>query len=225
MGLPGIFEVYQLAIGPSTALTTGALRIGQAFREVLLSSPYRSNYRILIELAGNFSKFGRENNSDMAVIAGLGGFTLEEPGISLQPFYAKIKEKGCFPFFGEFWPFNPESDIIFKDSGQEESPPDAIRFHLMSKAGRPVYQSEYFSVGNGMIQGRGIAEPSNFSGEPSPENLSAILNIIRSEKISPLDYIRSAECHRHKISPDHFDKRMMATWKLMMSLKRLVARQ
>jgi hypothetical protein len=217
MGLPGVFEVYQLAIGPSTVFTTGALRIGQAFRDVLLSSPYRSNYRILIELSGNFSKFGRENNSDMAVVAGLGGYTLDEPGIFLKSFYSKIKENGCFPFFGEVWPFNPESDLVFKDSDQDEFPKNIIRFHLISRTGQPVYQAEYLSIGNGLIKGTGIADPITLTQENSPEKLSEIKIAIYSGKISPLEYVRSSECHRHRISIDHFNKRMMVTWKLMMS--------
>ncbi len=216
MGLPGIFEVYQLAIGPSTVFTTGALRIGQAFREVLLSSPYRSNYRILVELSGNFSKFGRESNSDQAVIAGLGGFKLEESGILLKTFYEKIREKGCFPFFGEFWPFNPESDLIFQDP-DIKSQENLIRFHLTSKTGQPVFQADYYSVGNGLITGTGIEDPvMTFPGN-SPENLSEIQNILSREKISLLEYIISGECHTHRISHDHFMKRMLVTWKLMMA--------
>ncbi len=217
MGLPSIFEVFQLAIGPSTVFTTGALRIGQAFREVLLSSPYRPPNRILIELSGNFAKSGRENNSDQAVITGLGGYKLEETGILLKAFFAKIKENGSFPFFGDVWPFNPESDLIFKfaDAGPEN--PDMIRFHVISQAGQPLYHAEYFPVGNGLIKGTGIVDPINFVIENAPENFKDIQGIIKSRKLSLTEYVIDSECKRHQISVDHFHKRMLVTWKIMIT--------
>lgn len=217
MGLPSIFEVFQLAIGPSTVFTTGALRIGQAFREVLLSSPYRAPNRIFIELYGNFALSGRENNSDQAVIIGLGGYKLEETGILLKTYFTKIKENGSFPFFGDVWPFNPESDLIFKitDPGQEN--PDMIRFHVISQAGQPLFHAEYFPIGNGLIKGTGIVDPVNPTIEDTPDNFKAILSLIETRKLSLSEYVVSSECKRHQISVDHFHKRMLVTWKIMLA--------
>lgn len=217
MGLPSIFEVFQLAIGPSTVLTTGALRIGQAFREVLLSSPYRTNYRILIELSGLFSKYGRVNNSDQAVVAGLGGFTLEESGIFLKAYYEKIRETGSFSFLGEAWPFNPESDLVFKEALDAGDQTNSIRFLLISNSGQPIFQAEYFSIGNGLIKGTGIKDRVNLVRENSPESFQEIKKILTAERISLLEYAITGECHTHRITAEHFRKRMLVTWKLMMS--------
>ncbi|MFA5816772.1 MAG: serine dehydratase beta chain [Bacteroidales bacterium] len=217
MALPSVFEVFQLAIGPSTVFTTGALRIGQAFREVLLSSPYRSNYRILIELLGDFSKFGREYNSDQAVIAGLAGFTLEETGMRLKTFYGKIKENGCFSFSGDIWPFNPESDLIFNDNTKKIAHQNCIRFHLLGSQGQPVFQTEYHSIGNGLIKGIHTEDSKTIILENSPECLSEIKEVITTEMISLMEYVISGECSIHRISRDQFQKRMLATWKLMMA--------
>ena len=118
---------------------------------------------------------------------------------------------------GEFWPFNPESDLIYKDPDINESQINLIRFHLTSKTGQPVFQAEYFSVGNGLIKGTGIEDPVTTFQDNSTAYLSEIRNIISREKISLLEYIISGECHRHRISRDHFLKRMLVTWKLMMA--------
>lgn len=217
MGLPGVFEAYQLAIGPSTVLTTGALRIGQAFRDVLLSSPYNPDYRIIIELSGNFYKSGRENNSDQAVVAGLGGFTPEEPDLALKSFYKRVKEQGWLAFPGYIWPFNPESDLTFSDSETRLRFPNCIRFHLVSQTGQPAFQAEYFVTGTGMIRGTGLPDPKLASSENSPVSFKEIQSVVAREKISLLEYTVSGECSRHRISRDQVNKRMLATWKLMLA--------
>jgi L-serine dehydratase len=215
MGLPSVFEAFQLAVGPSTVFTTGALLIGQAFRESILSSPFRSNHRILIELIGNFSKLGRENKSDQAVIAGLGGYRLEEPGMKMQSFYLKIKENGYFQVPGGLWPFNPESDLIFNDTGKPRMFENCIRFHLLSEAGQPAYQAEYFSLSNGLIKGNGVQDPVSFSVDDFPKSFLEIKDMITIGKIALLEFVISGECSKHRISRDHFHRRMHTTWKLM----------
>jgi len=217
MSLPGIFEVFQLAIGPSTVLTTGALRIGQAFREDLQASPYRSSYRLLIELSGEFSKHGHENLSDLAVVAGLGGFTIEQSSIAMKAFYEKIKETGYFSFFGEVWPFNPESDLVFNNSEKVSDKENFIRFHLISKSGQPVFQKEYSASMNGRAISRSKITPNKPENEGNRAKFNDIVSILEIQNISLLDYITAVECSKYQISPDHFKKRMLATWKLMMA--------
>jgi len=215
MGLPGLFEVYQLAIGPGTVLTTGALRIGQAFREVLLSSPYRPGYRILIELTGLFSNSGRANNSDQAVVAGLGGFSLENPDVRLKSFYRNIKENGYFAFGNDIWPFNPESDLVFSETEKIPGVSDGIRFHLVSNDGQPAFQAEYVSIGNGFIKGPGVKVPDSRKIENSAINLQEIKSILWSESLSLVEFMISGECSIHRISRDQVKRRMLSTWKLM----------
>jgi L-serine dehydratase len=215
MGLPSIFEVYSLAIGPSSLLTTGALRIGQAFRELLLSSPYRPHQRILIELLGNFSERGKENLSDIAVVCGLGGYLLEDSPVRLPVFFNRIRENGCFSFMGDFWPFNPESDVIFNRTSNDFTHPNTIRFHLVNPDGQPVFQAEYQSSGNGVIRGPGVKTFGRNSEMASPELFSEIRLILESEKISLIDYILSGECSRYRFTQDQVNKRMTATWKIM----------
>jgi L-serine dehydratase len=217
MGLPSIFEVYSLAIGPSSLHTTGALRIGQAFRDLLLSSPYRPHQRIIIELLGNFAVVGRENMADQAVVSGLGGYVLENSNIRLQVFYKKIRESGSFGFMGDHWPFNPEADVIFNSSSKDYTDPNTIRFHLVNPDGQPVFQAEYQSRGNGLVRGPGIQHQQRYSDPPSIETFSEISRIIDSEKISLVDYIISGECSRFRLKPDQANKRMAATWKVMVN--------
>lgn len=217
MGLPSVFEVFQLAIGPSMVYTTGALRTGQAFRELLLSSSYRYNHRILIELLGGFSKFGRSNFSDQAVIAGLGGFTIEEPGISMKHFHKKIKENGYFTFAGGIWPFNPESDLTFNDSDNDTSLPNSIRFHLLGPDGKPAFQTEYFTIGNGLIRGIGITGTMNTLLRNPLNSFLEVSRSVGGDARSLVRYVTDEECSRHRISRDQFRKRMLVTWKLMLS--------
>lgn len=216
MGLPSIFEVYSLAIGPSSLLTTGALRIGQAFRELLLSSPYRPHQRILIELLGKFAAHGKENLSDMAVVCGLGGFLLDDSPVRLPVFYSRIRENGCFSFMGEFWPFNPESDVIFNTTSNDFTHPNTVRFHLVNPDGQPVFQAEFQSAGNGVIRGPGVQVPGRYSEMATPELFSEIRLILESENITLLEYILSGECSRYRFTREQVNKRMSATWKVML---------
>jgi|GEM_PF-2332841 len=217
MGLPSIFEVYSLAIGPSSLYTTGALRIGQAFRELLLASPYRPHQRIIIELLGNFASVGRENMADQAVVSGLGGYVLESSNIRLPLFFKKIRETGSFGFMGDHWPFNPEADVIFNSSSRDYAHPNTIRFHLVNPDGQPVFQAEYQAMGNGLVRGPGIQQNPRFSDPPTVETFSEISKIIDNEKISLVDYIISGECSRFRLTPDKANKRMAATWKVMVN--------
>lgn len=217
MELPGIFEVFQLAIGPSMTLNTGAMRIGQAFRELLFSSPYRSNHRILIELSGTFSREGREFRSDEAVVSGLGGYSPEDPSTNIHGFYSEIRENGCFSFFREIWPFNPESDVLFNQHSESKEAPDCIKFHLISSMGQTVYQAEYFPGVNGQIGGTGLSEQGTGRTLSSPHSLEEIKRIIIQEGLDIIDYMVMAECAIHKINNEQYDKRMLATWKLMMA--------
>ena len=217
MGLPSIFEVYTLAIGPNSVYTTGALKIGQAFREILLASPYRPHHRLIIELLGNFADFGLENLSDQAVTAGIGGYALEDAKSRIPGFFQKIREQGAFAFMGEPWPFNPESDIIFNRTSKDYTHPNTIRFHLTNPDGQPVFQAEYQVTGNGIIRGPGIQPLTRFADLPAVESFMEVRNILDQEKIGLVEYILSGECSRFRFSPDQANKRMKATWKVMVN--------
>ncbi len=74
MGLSSVFQVFQLALGPSLQYTMGAFKVGQYFREVLIGVPFHQNNRILVEFLGKQADEGRKNDSHLALISGLGGY-------------------------------------------------------------------------------------------------------------------------------------------------------
>ena len=215
MGLPGIFEVYQLAEGPSAIYTHGSIRIGKAFRDLLLSSPYGNNYRILIELRGNFSKNRQKYQTGQAVVAGLGGYAAGESASSVSTVYNSIREKGCFSIFGETWPFNPESDLLF-EGRLPAGEPDSIRFHLVNRKGAPVYQAEYRLDENGRIVGPGIPEIPYDSGIIAPSDWREISQIIEEQGLSIPEYVVSGESNLYGITRNQVLKRMEAAWNVMM---------
>ncbi|MCD6332454.1 MAG: L-serine ammonia-lyase, iron-sulfur-dependent, subunit alpha [Bacteroidales bacterium] len=211
--VPSTLEFFRLAIGPGLDLTTGAIEIGNGFRALLLQTNYSTQYRILIELTGQFAICGRSFHSDQAVIAGLGGYLLGETPGQLSAFYNKIKAKGGFAYLTDFWPFNPESDLVFKNPDEESSEDNLIRFHLVDRDNKPVFQAEYHCDYLGRITGPGI--PVTGQGDPDLNTFAQVEKIITEEQISLTEYIKTIESRRLGVSSEQIHERVTKTWKIM----------
>lgn len=74
-----------IMVGPSSSHTAGAVRIGLVARKLLGSTPVRAE----LYLHGSFAATGRGHGTDMALIAGLLGFTPDDERIPQSFEYAK----------------------------------------------------------------------------------------------------------------------------------------
>ena len=215
MAVPSVFELYRLAVGPGLALTTGALKIGQAFRELLTKTPYKPHHRILIELMGNYGLLGKEYHSNIAVVCGLGGYTLGESAIKMTTFYKKIEATGAFSFIAESWPFNPESDVVYSVDPKQNEYPNTIRFHLVDKSNNPLFQAEYICTETGIISGPGLTKPGIDSNIELIQKFSEMVTVMKVEGISPADFMISAEMTRMKLNHQKVITRMIKSWQIM----------
>lgn len=217
MSLSSVFQVLQLAIGPSLPYTMGALKVGQFFREVLIGVPYHQDNRVLVEFLGDFEKFGKDNSSHMALIAGLSGYVSGETRMSIRKMYSIIHKEGGFQLLSKTWPFNDESDLIFNKKSTEFSHPNTIRFHVVSVEGKVLLQAEYTVSGKGLVSGPGSRDTDPGSNIDQIDSLEEILKICKAENLSLLEYIYSSEELIHGISVDQILQRMLNTWKIIES--------
>jgi L-serine dehydratase len=73
-----LFDVVgPVMIGPSSSHTAGAVRLGLLARAILGGEPVRA--RILLH--GSFASTGRGHGTDLALVAGLMGMCIDDPGI------------------------------------------------------------------------------------------------------------------------------------------------
>lgn len=89
--------------------------------------------------------------------------------------------------------------------------------HVLSYHGQSESRTEYFSIGNGRIKGAGVPDAVDMKFGNSVQNLGEIKKILAAGNVSLLKYVFSGECSIYRITVEHFQKRMLATWKLMVA--------
>ena len=73
-----IFDIIgPIMIGPSSSHTAGAVKLGNVARTLLGSAPVKAS----ITLYGSFAKTGKGHGTDKAILAGICGYSMDDPGI------------------------------------------------------------------------------------------------------------------------------------------------
>ena len=73
-----IFDIIgPIMIGPSSSHTAGAVKLGNVARILLGSAPSKAS----ITLYGSFAKTGKGHGTDKAILAGICGYAMDDPGI------------------------------------------------------------------------------------------------------------------------------------------------
>jgi len=112
-----IFDVVgPVMIGPSSSHTAGAVRLGLLARAILGSEPVRA--RILLH--GSFASTGRGHGTDLALVAGLMGMHIDDPGI--RDALEAAVGRGI--------------EVLFQDTDLGDSHPNTARFELEDASGR-----------------------------------------------------------------------------------------
>ena len=106
-----IFDIIgPVMIGPSSSHTAGAVKLGNVARILLGGEPKSAN----ITLYGSFAKTGRGHGTDKAILAGVCGYAMDDPGIKEIfehcPIEYDIK-------FGDNKEFHPNSAMIELSDG------------------------------------------------------------------------------------------------------------
>lgn len=217
MNQASLLEVFQLAFGPSLSLTMGAFRAGQKFRVQLLDIPFQEDNRILIEFLGDFNLLGKKNNSDIALVAGLGGYQHGTSSIGLRSFYNNIKRDGGFLLQSKTWPFTVESDLIYRNQAIETSHKRPVRFHLVNRENRILLQSEFFISATGEV----LEHNSDIDFDNDSDNIQKtqsflfVKEMCEHESIGIIDYLISHERNTYSIEKDQLLSRIRQVWKIM----------
>ncbi len=217
MGLSSVFQIFQLALGPSLPYTMGAFKTGQYFREVLIGVPFNINNRILVEFLGGFAQEGKRNDCNVALVAGLGGYIPGETRMEIRKFFSIIRKEGGFQLLAKTWPFNEETDIIYNSKKADIPHRNTIRFHVLNEDGNVLTQAEYTVSSKGMVAGPGSRDSDPGGNIDQIDSFGEILKICEEENLGLLDYIYSSEELIHSLTKAQTLERMLQTWKVMES--------
>jgi L-serine dehydratase len=114
-----IFDVVgPVMIGPSSSHTAGAVRLGLLARAILGSQPVSA--RILLH--GSFASTGRGHGTDLALVAGLMGMCMDDPGI--RDALAAADDRGML--------------VAFEDADLGDRHPNTARLELQDSSGRTL---------------------------------------------------------------------------------------
>lgn len=215
MSLPSLSQVFQLAYGPSLVYTMGPFKAGQYFRAQLIGIPHHEDNRIVVEFFGNFSLFGKELSSDVALVSALGGFSQENSVTGLRDFYDNIKKTGRFFMHSRTWPFTIDSDLIFRKQNPELPNENTIRFHLLSPDQSILIQAEYIVSNNGQVSGPGSQETSNGKSSGDITSFYDIIDTCLYENLTLIEYILSYEEQVHSVDPVQTRTKMKQIWKII----------
>lgn len=215
MSLPSVFQILQLALGPSLPYTNGAFKTGQYFREVLLSVPHATSNRIIIEFLGNFASAAKLNQSDKALIAGLGGYIPGETRMGIMKYHSIIQKEGAIQLMGKAWPFHESSDAVFSHAKKDLPHPNTIRFHVIDENEKILLQAEYIVSSNGVVNGPGSRDSDAVSSIGQVVTFEEIFKICNEENLDLINYIHSAESTIRKMSLEKMEERMVHTWEIM----------
>ena len=148
-----VFEMFKVAVGPSSSHTLGPWRAAQMCMEPFIANGTIDEIQaIQVLLYGSLAKTGKGHGTDMAVLMGLLG---EDP-ITIDtklliPKVNAIKSTKELLIGGKkLIPFNYEEDILFLKDKLLPHHPNALQFviHLAEKA----KTFTYYSIGGGFVE-------------------------------------------------------------------------
>lgn len=178
MEFVSVFDIFKIGVGPSSSHTLGPWKAARSFVMRLEQSEARIlEGHIEVSLYGSLSLTGKGHATDLAVIMGLANFDPETVETKKIPeFIQDINEQKKIHLpSGSSFHFDPEKDILFKDSFLDYHANGMI-FTWTGNNG-DVISDVYYSVGGGFIVREG--DHSGSSGEnknyPFPIQTSAEL--------------------------------------------------
>lgn len=127
----GVFDIVgPVMLGPSSSHTAGAARLGKMARTILGEKPVK----VQINLFGSFARTYKGHGTDKALIAGLLGFSADDPRI-----------RNALSLAGEF---NLNATFHTVEGG--ENHPNTAEFNLQGVSGK-VIKLAGASIGGGRI--------------------------------------------------------------------------
>lgn len=155
-----IFELLKIGPGPSSSHTIGPMKAGYDFYNLINNLPDEQKNKatsIKIYLYGSLAATGKGHGTDRAVIAGLLGKEPETCPSEFLDSIALTEKKGIVLSMANKNIKLSLSDIIL-DTGQHDFPYSNTMILELKSNKDVLLQKEYYSVGGGFIQYKGMVE-------------------------------------------------------------------
>jgi L-serine dehydratase len=147
-----IFDIFKIAIGPSSSHTVGPMNAARAFIGSVAESGEIVT-KIQVTLYGSLAFTGIGHATDSALLLGLAGYEPEtiDPDAA-GDYLRQIRgdKRIAIPGVGEL-PFDPEQDIIFELHKTLPRHTNGMRFRALDAAGKQFLSEDYYSIGGGFI--------------------------------------------------------------------------
>ncbi len=215
MGIPSVFSILDVGIGPSSSHTTGPLRAAQDFRRALASRGLPVG-RIRVSLLGSLALTGRGHLTDLAITAGLAGYELSErPAASIQASYQAVRAAGEVEIAGRRFPFDPDLGILFDPSFDALPHRNTLRIALLAEDETPRFEQEYRSIGGGAIEGGSLPAVPTRGATETGLSMDRLLDACLDRGIGLPALIRENEDSVHGLGPDEVRRRLDLLWGAM----------
>lgn len=187
-----IFDLFSVAIGPSSSHTVGPMRASGLFLEEIRKRNYwKSLVEVRVELYGSLALTGKGHGTDRAVILGLEGEAPEKVDTgSIEERLESIQKMGYLLLSGEKKiAFTNERHIIFHKDKFLPRHSNGMRFTALDEKNKILFVKVYYSVGGGFVV---------------DENMKTVTKL-QSRDIHPPYSFRSSKelldlCHRESLS-------------------------
>ncbi|HEY4936316.1 MAG TPA: serine dehydratase beta chain, partial [Puia sp.] len=147
-----VFDIFKIAVGPSSSHTLGPWRAGQAFIRSLEEKGLLSDLNHLqVLLYGSLAKTGKGHGTDIAIQLGLAGYDPVVIDTSVIPSVIETiqDKKSLGPRLRI--DFDPSTDIVFLTKESLPYHPNALSF-LADFHGHEPFAETYYSIGGGFIE-------------------------------------------------------------------------
>jgi L-serine dehydratase len=154
-------EFYKVGPGPSSSHTIGPMRITYDFYQRCTKLPADQLSKATafeVHLYGSLSATGKGHGTERASLAGLVG---KEPATVDPAFLDSLRDKPDQSFavkLGSNTVNVTLKDIIFDATEGKFPHPNTMTVKLMA-GGKPILEQEYYSVGGGFIEWKGMKPP------------------------------------------------------------------
>ena len=155
-----VFDIFKIGVGPSSSHTMGPWRAMQRnLARARRDGWFDKIARVKVVLYGSLAKTGHGHGTDIAVMMGLKGESVESVDTTkIGPMVAEIKQTGTLLLDGARQiPFQPMTDIDFRMRETHEGHPNALTVISTLEDGT-VDEATYFSVGGGFVVKEGQQE-------------------------------------------------------------------
>lgn len=213
-----IFDIFKIAVGPSSSHTLGPWRACLNFlKEIQSCDEADSLSRIQVDLYGSLALTGKGHGTDLAVVLGLSDFDPATVNLniiaemqSLLASASSLPINKTSPFL-----FCPKNDIVFHLEQLLDFHSNALKCSAYNSFGILVAEETYYSIGGGFIIKESEKElaSDNYSYLYQFSSAKQLLSLCRQNHLSIKDVVLSNELKRYT-EKELFEKLGMI-WEVM----------